>query len=146
MYDTYNKSGELIPTNKWHNSVKIFSHLDVALENHGIVLSKNTSFCNRMLSGPLDSPREVIPDLRITKIGMSIRFTILAFSKLVRNAGTRLGDAFLHQLPHAFGGMNGSVVYELDRPENVGPKKSLKDKGRVWYSTAAFSTTSGSIR
>ncbi|CAI9753625.1 unnamed protein product [Fraxinus pennsylvanica] len=79
----------------------------------------------------------------ITKIGMSVRFKILAFSKLV---GTRLGDAFLHQLPHAFGGMNGSVVYEPDRPENAGLKKFLKDKGSVWYSIAAFSTTSDSIR
>ncbi|XP_022854570.1 glutamine synthetase nodule isozyme-like isoform X2 [Olea europaea var. sylvestris] len=64
MYDAYTLSGEPTPTNKQYNSVKICSHPDIAAGNHGMVLSKSSSFCKRILSGPLTSLREFIPSLR----------------------------------------------------------------------------------
>ena len=35
-------------------------------------------------------------------------------------------DAGTFEMDDNSGGMNGSIVYELDRPENTGLKKSLK--------------------
>lgn len=42
-------------------------------------------------------------------------------------------DAGTFEIDEKTGGMNGSIVYELDRPENKGLKKSLKLTSRSMH-------------